>query len=30
MIFLDLGFQPFANEYLKHKKKKGKKIQITY
>ena len=24
MIFLDLGFQPFANEYLKQKKK-GKK-----
>lgn len=24
MIFLDLGFQPFANEYLKHKKKRKK------
>ena len=28
MIFLDLGYQPFANEYLKHKKKKEKKYRL--
>lgn len=28
MIFLDLGFQPFANEYLKHKKKREKKYRL--
>ena len=28
MIFLDLGFQPFANEYLKPKKKREKKYRL--
>ena len=28
MIFLDLGYQPFANEYLKKRKKKEKKYRL--
>ena len=28
MIFLDLGYQPFANEYLIQKKKKEKKYRL--
>ena len=28
MIFLDLGLQPFANEYLRNKKKKEKKYKL--
>ena len=28
MIFLDLGYQPFANEYLKNKFQKEKKYRL--
>tara|TARA_B100001115_G_C15646381_1_gene311222 strand:- start:34 stop:291 length:258 start_codon:yes stop_codon:yes gene_type:complete len=28
MIFLDLGYQPFANEYLKNRKQKEKKYHL--